>query len=277
MLPAAKNARGETSAAAAGRQPNISGRERSGSQWTRGVSRVAVLTGAGISTDSGIPDYRGPDGVWTRDPAAAHVFTFGNFMSDPQVRSRFWRGYLEHPAWQAEPNVGHRALAELERTGFAVRILTQNIDGLHQKAGSSSRKVLELHGSMREVVCTGCGDRTPAAETLARVAAGEPDPPCLGCGGVLKLGIVMFGEYLVSATLSQAAKIAGACQLFLAVGSSLQVEPAASMCAIAVEAGARLVIVNRDPTPYDDLATAVVREPISLVLPRITAALATAR
>jgi NAD-dependent deacetylase len=243
-------------------------------EWTRGVSRVAVLTGAGISTDSGIPDYRGPNGVWTRDPAAAEVFTYHRFMRDPEVRARFWRTYLGHAAWHAEPNAAHRALAELERRGTAVRIMTQNIDGLHQKAGSTPRKVLELHGSMHDVVCTTCEVRTPARETLARVAAGEADPPCAFCGGILKLAVVLFGQHLDPDTVAEAEKIAQASQLLLAVGSSLQVEPAASLCAVAVTAGARLVIVNRDPTPYDHLADEVVREPIGTALPRITAALA---
>jgi NAD-dependent deacetylase len=246
-------------------------------EWTRGVSRVAVLTGAGISTDSGIPDYRGPNGVWTRDPAAADLFTYTNFMSDPAVRARFWRTYLGHPAWDAQPNAAHRALADLERNGSAVRILTQNIDGLHQKAGSTPRKVLELHGSMREVVCTACRIRTPTVDTLARVEAGNPDPPCTACGGTLKLAVVLFGEHLDANTVALAEKIAQACQLILAVGSSLQVEPAASLCTVAVNAGARLVIINRDPTPYDDLATGVVREPIGAALPRFTAALLSAR
>lgn len=243
-------------------------------EWTRGVSRVAVLTGAGISTDSGVPDYRGPNGVWTRDPAAAEIFTYPRFMSDPQVRARFWQRYLGHAAWHAEPNAAHRALADLERTGSAVRILTQNIDGLHQKAGSSPRKVLELHGSMREVLCTGCGSRTPSVGTLDRVAAGESDPRCTDCGGILKLGVVMFEEHLDPATVSAARKIAQACQLILAVGTSLQVEPVASLCAVAVDAGAQLVIINRDPTPYDYLAVELIREPIGVALPRITAALA---
>ncbi|MGW0432780.1 SIR2 family NAD-dependent protein deacylase [Micromonospora sp. NPDC003197] len=242
--------------------------------WAYGVSRVAVMTGAGISTDSGIPDYRGPDGVWTRDPSAVEVFTYPHFMADRAVRVRFWRRYLHHAAWQAEPNVAHRVLAELERSDLAVRIVTQNIDGLHQKAGSAARKVLELHGSMRTVVCTSCQARTPAAETLARVAEGTDDPACTSCGGILKLGVVMFGERLDTGILDHAQRIAVASQLLLVVGSSLQVEPAASLCAVAVDAGARLVIVNRDPTPYDYLAVEVIREPIGTALPRIVAALA---
>jgi NAD-dependent protein deacetylase/lipoamidase len=240
--------------------------------WARDIGRLAVLTGAGISTDSGIPDYRGPTGVWTRNPAAASAFTYRGFMAEPEVRARFWRTYLDHPAWRAEPNAAHQSLVALERSGLGVRILTQNIDGLHVKAGSSPRKVLELHGSMREVVCTRCAARTPTLPLLSRVRAGEYDLRC-DCGGILKLGVVMFGEYLDQELFGRATAVARASDLMLAVGSSLQVEPAAGLCRVAVESGAHLVIVNRDPTPYDDLAVEVIREPIGTALPRIVAAL----
>ncbi len=241
--------------------------------WIDGVDRVAVLTGAGISTDSGIPDYRGPAGLWTRNPALVNAFTYESFMGDAAVRAAFWRTYVDHPAWRAQPNAAHRALADLERSGVAVRVLTQNVDGLHQRAGSSGRKVLELHGSMHEVVCTGCHRRTPSEPTMARVAAGDTDPRCDDCGGILKLAVVLFGEHLDPATTGLAERIAAHTGLMLAVGSSLQVEPVASLCAVAVNAGHRLVIVNRDPTPYDDLAVEVIREPIGSALPRICAAL----
>jgi len=243
----------------------------------RTVRLISVLTGAGISTDSGVPDYRGPSGVWTRDPALAEAFTYSRFMADREVRARFWRTYLEHAAWRAEPNAAHRALAELDRAGFAVRILTQNVDGLHQMAGIAPRKVLELHGSMRTVVCTDCGARSPAEQTLARVAAGEPDPACSDCGGILKLAVVLFEQNLDTETFGQAEKIAKASQLMLVVGSSLLVEPAASLCLVGATAGAQLVIVNRDPTPYDGLADALIREPIGTALPRIAAALTAGR
>ncbi|MEU4645037.1 SIR2 family NAD-dependent protein deacylase [Micromonospora sp. NPDC049460] len=237
---------------------------------------MAILTGAGISTDSGIPDYRGPSGVWTRDPTLVKAFTYDSFMAAPAVRARFWQTYLEHAAWRAEPNAAHYALADLERTGVAVRLLTQNVDGLHQKAGSSPRKVLELHGTMREVVCTGCRMRAPSEQTLARVAAGDGDPRCTDCGNILKLAVVLFGERLDPVTVSHAERIAANSQLMLAVGSSLQVEPVASLCSVAVNAGSRLIIVNRDPTPYDDLAVEVIRESIGTALPRICAALGSA-
>ncbi|GAA2714647.1 SIR2 family NAD-dependent protein deacylase [Actinoplanes palleronii] len=244
--------------------------------WIDGVERVAVLTGAGISTDSGIPDYRGPSGVWTLDPELVKAFTYQSFMADASVRAAFWRTYHDHPAWRAQPNTAHRALADLEHSGVAVRVLTQNIDGLQQRAGSSPRKVLELHGTMHQVICTGCGRRTPSEQTLTRVEAGDSDPRCIDCGAILKLDVVLFGEHLDPATTGLAERIAANAQLMLAVGTSLQVEPVASLCAVAVNAGHRLVIVNRDPTPYDDLATAVIREPIGAVLPQICAALNTA-
>jgi NAD-dependent deacetylase len=242
--------------------------------WAAGVTRVAVLTGAGISTDSGIPDYRGPSGVWTRDPKLVNAFTYQAFMADAGVRATFWRTYLGHAAWHAEPNAAHRALAGLEHTRVAVRILTQNVDQLHQKAGSAARKVFELHGSIHQVVCTGCGVRTPSEQTLARVATGDEDPRCTGCGAILKLAVVLFGEHLDPETVGLAERIAAHSGLMLAVGTSLQVEPVASLCAVAVNAGHPLVIVNRDPTPYDDLAAEVIREPIGTALPRICALIA---
>ncbi|GLW29164.1 SIR2 family NAD-dependent protein deacylase [Actinoplanes regularis] len=241
--------------------------------WTDGVERVAVLTGAGVSTDSGIPDYRGPEGVWTRDPELVKAFTYESFMADSTVRAAFWRTYLDHAAWRAEPNAAHRALADLERSGVAVRILTQNVDGLHQRAGSSARKVLELHGSMHEVVCTGCRRRTPSEQTMARVRTGDADPRCADCGAILKLAVVLFGEHLDPSVTGLAERIAAHTQLMIVAGSSLQVEPVASLCAVAVNAGNRLVIVNRDPTPYDEIAVEVIREPIGTALPRICAAL----
>jgi NAD-dependent deacetylase len=240
-------------------------------EWTRGKRRIAVLTGAGISTDSGIPDYRGPNGVWTRNPGAMNTFTYKEFIAKPEVRARFWATYLDHAAWRAEPNAAHRALASIE--GRAVRVLTQNIDGLHQKAGMPERKVSELHGSMHHTVCVGCSQRQPTGPVLERVRAGETDPACQDCGGVLKLGVVLFGEYLDSELMARAKAIAAASDLFLAVGTSLQVEPVASLCSVAAMAGARLVIVNRDATPYDRYADAVITDPIGTVLPEICAAL----
>ncbi|MDH6136548.1 NAD-dependent deacetylase [Kitasatospora sp. MAA4] len=229
---------------------------------------VAVLTGAGISTDSGIPDYRGPQGLWQRDPQAQQLVTIGPYRADPDVRRRAWLMRRDAGALAAEPNAGHRALVDLARV-LPVRVLTQNVDGLHQLAGLPDRKVLELHGTAREVQCLRCRRRSTMAAALDRVAAGEPDPACLDCGGVLKPATVMFGEALDPVVLDQARTVAKACDLFLAVGSTLQVHPAAGLVETAVEGGARLVIVNAEPTPYDELADEILRDPISTALPAL--------
>ncbi|MEV8096695.1 Sir2 family NAD-dependent protein deacetylase [Kitasatospora sp. NPDC085879] len=228
---------------------------------------IAVLTGAGISTDSGIPDYRGPNGLWQRDPKAQELVTIGPYLADSDVRRRSWQLRRETGALGAEPNAGHLALVELERSGLPVRVLTQNVDGLHQRSGVPERKVLELHGTAHRVQCVRCRVRTPMAEALARVEAGEPDPACLDCGGVLKPCTVMFGEMLDERVLAQAAAIAQNCDLFLAVGTLLQVHPAAGLAQVAVDHGATLIVVNAAPTPYDEAAAEVIREPISQALP----------
>jgi NAD-dependent protein deacetylase/lipoamidase len=230
---------------------------------------VAFLTGAGISTDSGIPDYRGPSGLWTRDPDAEKLVTFDYYMADPEIRRRSWQMRRDTPALRAEPNAAHRAISELHDSGVPVRVITQNIDGLHQKAGMPARKVLELHGTARTVVCTQCNDKTPLRDALDRVGAGEPDPACRICGGILKTATVMFGETLDSTALLEATAIASACTVMYAVGTSLQVYPAAGLVDVAAEHGARLVIVNAEPTPYDGIADEVVREPIGTSLPRL--------
>jgi NAD-dependent deacetylase len=245
-----------------------------GSAWHTRPGPVAVLTGAGISTDSGIPDFRGPQGTWTKNPIAELTATYQNYVADPELRVRSWIARRDNPAWGAEPNAGHRALVDLERSGRAVRILTQNIDRLHQRAGSTPRKVFELHGNMFEVECIGCAARTTMRAALDRVAAGEPDPSCRDCGGILKSATVMFGQQLDPRVLGAAATAAQACAVFLAVGTSLRVHPVAGLCEVAVAAGADLVVVNNEPTPYDDLAGEVIREPISEALPRIAALLA---
>ncbi len=236
---------------------------------TKDKPMIAVLTGAGISTDSGIPDFRGPNGVWTKDPRKERLFTLDNYLADAEVRQMSWAARRDNPAWQAEPNAGHLALVELERAGFPVRIITQNIDGLHQKAGSSERKVIELHGTMFKVRCWSCDDRTTMAEALRRVTAGEPDPACLKCGGILKSGTIMFGESLEAHVLHQAAQISMACQKFWAIGSSLTVEPAASLVGLAARSGAELTIVNASPTPYDSIADELVTRPIGEALPQM--------
>ncbi|MFE2161233.1 NAD-dependent deacetylase [Streptomyces lydicus] len=235
---------------------------------------VALLTGAGISTDSGIPDYRGPHGLWRRDPEAEKLVTYDAYMADPEIRRRSWRMRQESPAFRAQPNAAHEAVAALERSGTPVRVITQNVDGLHQLAGVPERKVLELHGTVRAVTCTRCHARSSMREALDRVAAGEPDPACLVCGGILKSATVMFGERLDPEVLGTALGVAKAAEVFLAVGTTLQVQPAASLAGVAAEHGARLIIVNADPTPYDGLAAEVIREPIGSALPPLLAQLA---
>ena len=236
--------------------------------------RVAVLTGAGISTDSGIPDFRGSNGVWTRDPAAEKLFTIDSYLADPDVRRRSWQARRTNPAWGAEPNAGHLALVELERRGALVALVTQNIDRLHQKAGSSPELVLELHGNMVEAVCWSCGARSTTQEALDRLDAGDPDPACLRCGGILKTATVMFGQSLDPEVLGAAVAAAEACDVFVAIGSTLQVQPAAGLCGVAVRSGAELVVVNDAPTGYDHLATRIVRAPISVALPELVDELA---
>jgi NAD-dependent protein deacetylase/lipoamidase len=227
--------------------------------WMARAERIMVLTGAGVSTESGIPDFRGPEGVWTRDPRAERLSNIGYYVADPSIRRESWRRRLEHPAWNAKPNAAHLALAELDRTGRLDLLVTQNIDGLHLAAGSPSERVIEIHGSIRDSVCLACGDRRPMLETLERVRGGDPDPPCAVCGGVLKSATVSFGQNLDPGLLARAEAAAAGCDLFLAVGTSLTVYPAARLPEIAVDAGARLVIVNAEPTPLDGLADVVLR------------------
>jgi NAD-dependent deacetylase len=237
--------------------------------WIRSANRVVALTGAGISTDSGIPDFRGPQGVWTRDPKAERLSTLQAYVADPEVRRTAWRLRLEHPAWTARPSSGHKALAALERKGHLQTLITQNIDGLHQRAGSSPDVVVEIHGSMREVVCIGCGQRAPMQAALDRVKAGEEDPACRDCGGILKSATISFGQSLVPEDLGRSRAAAASCDLFLAVGTSLAVYPVALLPRVAVNAGARLVIINQQPTPLDDIANAVINDPIAVALPPI--------
>ncbi|MFJ2089071.1 SIR2 family NAD-dependent protein deacylase [Streptomyces sp. NPDC087901] len=233
------------------------------------MTLVAILSGAGISTDSGIPDYRGPNGLWRKDPEAEKLVRYDLYMADPEIRRRSWQMRRTSATWNAEPNPAHRAVADLERSGVAVRVITQNVDGLHQAAGLSARKVLELHGTARQVVCTRCHARSTMAEALARVEAGEPDPSCGTCGGILKAATVMFGERLDPVVMGDAMAVAKGCEVFIAVGTTLQVQPAASLAGIAAEHGARLIVMNAEPTPYDALAQETIREPIGTALPAL--------
>ncbi len=237
--------------------------------WIDNAKRIVVLTGAGISTDSGIPDFRGPQGQWTKDPQAEKMATIQHYVADPEVRKRSWRDRLASPAWHATPNTGHLALVALERRGNLDTLITQNVDGLHQMAGSSPDRVIEIHGTMREVTCLACGMRAPMERALARVRAGEDDPPCRTCGGILKSATISFGQGLVQDDLLRAQRAAERCDLLLTVGTKLSVYPIAGVVPIAREAGARVVIVNAEPTDMDRLADAVLRGHIKDVLPRL--------
>jgi len=211
---------------------------------------LVVLSGAGISTESGIPDFRSPGGIWSRyDP---RDLTFQRFCASADVRRRYWEMGAElYPLLRdAEPNRAHRVLAAIERRGGLRRIVTQNIDGLHQRAGSSPEKVIEIHGTALAVACLGCGERSERDRVQARFAAGETDLRC-ACGGLLKPATISFGQPMPEHETEQAFADAAAADVFLVVGSSLVVFPAANLPAVALENGARLVIVNREPTPYD--------------------------
>lgn len=233
------------------------------------AERITVLAGAGISTDSGIADFRGPNGVWTRDPEAEKLSNIGYYVSDPDIRRRAWAGRVRWFGRELEPNPGHHALVELERQGRLVALVTQNVDGLHLVAGNSRELVVEVHGTIREVVCLDCGERSPAGPTLDRVRAGEGDPDCLGCGGVLKSATVSFGQHLDPDDLERAMRAAVDCDVLLAVGSSLSVYPIADMVWQAKAAGGRVVIVNAEPTDADEVADAVVRGSLSDLLPTL--------
>ncbi|GLZ51425.1 Sir2 family NAD-dependent protein deacetylase [Actinomycetospora sp. NBRC 106378] len=234
-----------------------------------GAQRITVLTGAGVSTDSGIPDFRGPQGVWTLNPAAELIWNYDNYVADPEVRRTAWQERVEHPMFSAVPGRAHQALVDLERSGKLFALLTQNIDELHQKAGSSPSLVAELHGSNHGTVCLTCGAIAPMADALARVRAGDDDPACERCGGILKATTIMFGEMLDADVLMRAREAAIACDLFLAVGTSLGVHPAAGLVDIAAQVGAEVIIVNAEPTPYDPIASVVLRGGISEVLPEV--------
>jgi NAD-dependent deacetylase len=237
--------------------------------WLTQARRVVVLTGAGISTESGIPDYRGPDGVWTKDPDAEKLVTLSYYVNDPAIRRRSWQMRRDLRVGDIAPNAGHRALVELERQGRLRALLTQNIDGLHQQAGSSPGAVLELHGTIHEVACLSCGDRTTMRSAMERIDAGDPDPACLVCGGILKSATISFGQELDDEVIAAAAEAASDCDVFMAVGTSLTVHPAAGLTDVAAVAGARIVVVNAEQTPYDPLADLVVRERIGSALPRL--------
>ncbi len=237
--------------------------------WIDTAERVVVLSGAGISTDSGIPDYRGPQGLWTRNPKAERLSNIRHYLADPEVRRLAWQSRVDAPVWVAEPNDGHRALVDLQRRGKLHALLTQNVDGLHHAAGNDPELVVEVHGTMREVVCWDCEARGPMSETLDRVRAGETDPPCLACGGILKSATISFGQNLVAGDLERAERAAIEADLLLTVGSTLAVAPINGVVPVARRHGARIVILNGSPTEMDALADEVLLARIGETLPRL--------
>jgi NAD-dependent deacetylase len=237
--------------------------------WLTDARQIVVLTGAGISTESGIPDFRGPQGVWTKNPDAEKTATLRYYVSDPAVRRQAWQNRVSSEMWQAAPNRGHRALAELERKATLHTLVTQNVDGLHQAAGSSPERIVEIHGTVHDAKCLSCGWRGPMGPVLDRVRGGEDDPACSECGGMLKSATISFGENLVPDDLARAQAAAAGCDVFLAIGTSLTVYPAAGLPEVALGSGARLVVFNAQETPFDSLADAVVRDQLGDVLPDV--------
>jgi NAD-dependent deacetylase len=234
-------------------------------RWIAASSSIVGFTGAGISTESGIPDFRSPNGYWARN----RVVYFNEFVKSEADRIEYWRQKVENwPGMRdAQPNGGHQAFVELQRQGKLRALITQNIDGLHQRSGVDPTLVYELHGTNAEVSCLTCGDRVPMDDALERVKAGELAPICLHCGGFLKPATISFGQTLPEDVLQASAEAARTCEIFLAVGSSLVVHPAASLPVIAKRSGARLIIVNRTETPLDDAADLVLRDEIGRILP----------
>lgn len=214
--------------------------------------RILAFTGAGISTESGIADFRGPNGIWTRvDPSE---FTYDKYVTRPETRRRSWKMRTESGIFSAQPNAAHRALVELWLAGKLHGCVTQNIDGLHQRAGLPDEAVVELHGNVHRTRCLECEASWPTATVIARLEAGEEDPPCPECGGIIKVAVISFGEMMPARELERAAAMAQTCDAVVAVGSTLSVYPAAYVPLDAKDAGADYVIVNQGPTEQDRFA-----------------------
>ena len=243
----------------------------------RDAKRVVVFTGAGISTDSGIPDFRGPNGVWTTNPLAEKTSNIHHYLNDPEVRKVAWRGRVRNWGRELEPNGGHLAVAEIHRMGKLHAVVTQNVDGLHQKAGVPEGLVWELHGTVVSAHCWDCKDRRAMDEFIERARAGEEDPRCDLCGGIVKSDTILFGEALVQEVIEGAFMAADTCDLMLAVGSTLGVSPANQAVIRARAAGAHVVIVNGGPTELDHMAHTVLPASITPALQAIVAAAALGR
>lgn len=248
----------------------INGPARSVARWLLEANTAVAFTGAGVSTESGIPDFRSPQGIWAR----SRPVEFDEFLRSPEARREYWRQKAEghQEIATAQPNIAHRALAEWELAGRLRGVITQNIDGLHMLAGS--RRVLELHGTAREVGCLGCSQRFDADAMVREFQTSNRVPDCPECGGLLKHATISFGQRLPVDILDEAVQWSREADLFLVLGSSLVVTPAAELPLLAKRSGARLVILNRDPTPLDEIADLVIRQPIGEVIRSIVAAIA---
>eukprot|EP00440_Ansanella_granifera_P046928 gb/GFBE01050815.1/.p1 GENE.gb/GFBE01050815.1/~~gb/GFBE01050815.1/.p1 ORF type:complete len:265 (+),score=60.15 gb/GFBE01050815.1/:1-795(+) len=238
-------------------------------ELVQAASKVLVLTGAGISTDSGIPDFRGPDGLWTKNPGAEEASDIDVYVVKQQAREAFWKMMvmMHGDGTRLKPNRGHLALLELEVQKKLLLLVTQNVDGLHHAAGNSADLIVEVHGSSRESICLSCGDKRRIDETLKRVAGGEADPSCKLCGGLLKANVVLFGEPLPEDAMPKAMAAASDCDLILCLGSTLSVYPVAGIVPLAKQGGAKLVIVNQGATSFDGIADVLIPGSLSEVLP----------
>lgn len=238
-------------------------------ELVRDATRITVLTGAGVSTDSGIPDFRGPNGLWTRNPDAERASNIEHYLADAELRKRSWKNRLDMTMFSAAPNACHHALYRLEQRGVLDAIITQNVDGLHLAAGHSPRRVIEVHGTVHFARCYECNDRRPMTELLDRVRNGEDDPACELCGGIVKSDAILFGQPLVREVIDAAFDSAEKCGLFIVAGSSLSVFPAANLVPVAREHGAWIIILNGEPTGMDRLADVVLRGDLAPLLTTI--------
>jgi len=232
---------------------------------------IAVLTGAGISTDAGIPDFRGPEGLWTKNPAAERASTIQNYLADEEARRASWWMRMDGRVQDAQPTAGHHALVDVETQGRLTHLTTQNIDGLHQKAGTSRDLLTEVHGSVDGIVCVSCGSHSEVGPILDKVRAGDDDPRCDDCGGIQKTTVVMFGEMLPDGAMEQCRAAIERADVFLAVGTTLEVSPVNQMAFWALQLDLPVVVVNKGDTAADSFAAAKVEQSISDVLPRLLA------
>jgi NAD-dependent deacetylase len=229
------------------------------------AQRIVALTGAGISTESGIPDFRSPGSLWLQQPS----ISYQDFISRPEARQQYWqtRRNLSAQVLSARPNAAHLALVDLERKNRLHGIVTQNFDGLHHDAGNNAEHIVEMHGTSRAAACTLCGKRSSIKELQQRIDAGEINPRCSDCGGFLKAATILFGQRVPEAELARARELTLSCDLFLVVGSSLKVTPAATLPRLALDNDVPLIIINLQPTPMDDYAEIVINEKAGVVLP----------